>query len=515
MATLTVAPQVSSTEAWTGGFFIDGRWHAVNLRLDLAKSSGTADYISPFFGGAENAINVPLVIRKPDRGNLQFELATARGNIVFTGRQTGETITGEFVYGEDRGSFGVTHLWNTRLDILESYYGAYQVAPDHVISILRGWGYARTLNFVDYKTGKVGTLWPSSANDFYSGDGLAVSFPVGLKVSFRSNTLEWQSKNGPKRSASRIEFKEESFNFKNGDSRIGATLILPAAPGPHPAIIVTPGDYGTNRNQLRLWAHHYVSNGIAALIFDSRGAGGSDGPVNSSSFSDLANDVLAGVAALKSRPDINRKKIGLFGFSNSAFTVSLAASRSNDVAFLILQSLVGVVPWKQESYRAETQLRVDGFPDADLKKGAGLMRTKYEVARTGTGWDQLQKMIEDARGERWLAYTSPPNNFDRLRNVYQTTMIYDPVPALEKLRMPVLAIWGAKDTYLPVEESVRIFRQAMKKAGNKDSVVKVLPNANHSLIISGDGSPSTGGTEQAYSPGLWKMKIDWLSKVLR
>lgn len=143
------------------------------------------------------------------------------------------------------------------------------------------------------------------------------------------------------------------------------------------------------------------------------------------------------------------------------------------------------------------------------------MRMKYEVARTGTGWEQLQKTIEESRGERWLSYTSPPNSFDRLKNVYETTMTYEPLPALEKVKIPILAIWGDTDTYLPVDETVRVFRQAMKKAGNKSYVVKVYQNANHSLLVSADGSPSTGGTEIAFVPGLWKMKMDWLSKVLR
>src|SRR4029078_2320808 len=125
-------------------------------------------------------------------------------------------------------------------------------------------------------------------------------------------------------------------------------------------------------------AHHYVSHGIGAFIFDSRGRGESTGQINSSSFSDLADDLLAAITTLKSNPNVDPKQIGLFGFSNSCFFVTLAASRSRDVAFLILQSLVAVVPaWKQECYRAETQLRVDGFPEDTVKKGADFMRLKY------------------------------------------------------------------------------------------------------------------------------------------
>jgi pimeloyl-ACP methyl ester carboxylesterase len=184
------------------------------------------------------------------------------------------------------------------------------------------------------------------------------------------------------------------------------------------------------------------------------------------------------------------------------------------VAFLILQSLVGVVPWKQESFRAETQLRVDGFAEGVVRQGREFMRRKYDVARTGTGWEELRALTDRVRGERWLAYTNPPNDLDRLRRTYESTMTYDPVPALEGLRIPVLAMWGGKDTYLPVPETVANFRRAMAEAGNRNHVVQVYPDANHSMLVSADGSPSTGGTETAFTEGYWTMQVAWLTRYV-
>lgn len=505
---------------WTGGFWLDRNWVAVYVRFnrDNEQPAGTADIIFPYYGGSENAINVALSGLKQTPTGLQFVIPVRTQNIVFEARQKVDTIGGTYVYGKASGIFGLTRWATVPVQTLEKYYGAYRLSTDRVISILRGWGQARTLNYVDYKTGQVGTLWPSSETEFFAGNGLSVSFPVTLRVSFdrdaagNGTSLVWQMPDEARLTARRIEIKEERISFKNEDITLGGTLLLPEKKARHPVIIITPGDYGTNRNLLRLWAHHYVSQDIAALIFDSRGSGESAGQVNSSSFSELANDVLAGVQSLKMHADIDPKRIGLFGFSNSAFTVSLAASRSNDVAFLILQSFVGVVGWKQESFRAETQLRVDGIPESVVKQGADFMRLKYEVARTGSGWDQLQAIMDQARGDRWLAYTNPPANLERLRQRYESVMTYDPVIALEKLNIPILAMWGDKDTFLPVEETIAGFKRAMAKAGNKNYVIKVYPNYNHSLLESETGSPSTGGKEKHFAPGLWKMKTDWLLK---
>jgi dienelactone hydrolase len=439
--------------------------------------------------------------------------------VVFDGQQKDNTISGNFSLNQTKGTFGLTRVAATTVESLEIYYGAYRVSPDRVISILRGWGFARTLNYVDYKTGQVGTLWPSSETEFFSGSGLAVSFPVELKVSFVKDAsgnvtgLRWQpSSSSASVTAQRIEVKEERLIFKNGDISVGGTLIMPAAKGRHPVVIVTPGDFGTNRNQLRLWAHNYVANGVAAFIFDSRGAGDSTGVVGLNSFSDLANDVLAGVQELKAREDINPQNIGLFGFSNSAFTVSLAASRSTDVSFLILQSFVGVPPWQQETFRAETQLRVDHFPESEVKKGADFMQLKFETSRTGKGWEQIQQIMDGARGETWLAYTNPPSSFERSRQVYAASMTYDPVPALEKLHIPILALWGDKDTYGPVLQTIPKFKLAMTKAGNRNYVIEIFPHSSHSLLEDTTGSPSTGGKEKNFSAGLWKMQTDWLLK---
>jgi len=521
LSTLTCQTVESQAKGfWTGGFWLNGNWVAVLLRLNTVTTEprSTADVIFPAYG-SQNAINVAIGNFTQTSAGFHFEIPVPGQNIVvFDGQQKEETITGNYVYGESRGTFGLTHWASPLPDSLPKFCGAYRVGADRVISVFRGWSYGRTLNYVDYKTGEVGLLWPSSETEFFAGNGLGVSFPVTLRVSFRLDnagnvtSLTWQKKDEPAVAAEKISFKEERLTFKNGDVTLAGTLILPAGQGRYPVVIVTPGDYGTNRDQLRMWAHNFASQGIGALIFDARGGGESTGQVNSSSFPELANDLLAAVQILKARADISPKQIGLFGFSNSCFFTSLAASRSEDIAFLIMQSFVGVTGVEQETFRAETQLRVDGFSESDIKKGSEFMRWKYEVARTGQGWNELQSTIEKARGEAWLGYTAPPNNLERLQQVYRSVMTYDPVPALEKLHIPVLAMWGSKDTFLPVPRTVAAFKRAMAKAKNKDYVVKIYPNASHSLLETPTGSPSTGGKETNFSPGLWKMETDWVFK---
>ncbi len=520
----SVRAQSTLAGAWIGGFWLEGNWVAVNFRVRQEKESLTGDADVAFPSNSRNvgARGASLNITKPDTSNLDFVIALNQEKIIFRGRMQDDSIVGKFEFKTAVGDFGLARVAYPNPEALEKYYGIYRVSPDRFISVYRAGSDPRTLLYTDYKTGRIGTLWASVRdNEFFSGAGREISFPVALKVSFDKDTngkikgLLWQWADQPKITAQRIELKEERITFKNGDVKLGGTLILPATKVPYPVVIVTPGDYGSSREMLRMFAHNFVSRGVAALIFDSRGASESTGAINSSSFSDLANDVLAGVEVLKIRQDINPKQIGLFGFSNSAFTVSLAASRSKDVAFLILQSFVGVLPWKQEIFRAETQLRVDNFPESIVKQGADFMRLKFEVGRTGKGWDKLQAIMEKSRGERWLTYTNMPRSLERSRQVYETSMTYEPVPALEKLNIPVLAFWGGNDSYLPVEETIGVFKQAMAKAKNKDYTIKVFPKARHDLVEGDTGSPGISARLKNFPAGFWKMQTDWVLKHVK
>jgi alpha-beta hydrolase superfamily lysophospholipase len=76
-------------------------------------------------------------------------------------------------------------------------------------------------------------------------------------------------------------------------------------------------------------------NGIVVSRLDDRGAGRSSGQKQLSSVQQLAGDLVAGAAFLKTRAEVNPKRIGIIGHSFAGLTAPIAAVRSNDVAFVI------------------------------------------------------------------------------------------------------------------------------------------------------------------------------------
>ena len=57
---------------------------------------------------------------------------------------------------------------------------------------------------------------------------------------------------------------------------------------------------------------------------------------------------------------------------------------------------------------------------------------------------------------------------------------YDPRPALERIEVPVLALFGADDPITPVEDSLAVFREAVRPGLLQ---VEVFASAGHRLQV--------------------------------
>jgi pimeloyl-ACP methyl ester carboxylesterase len=60
-------------------------------------------------------------------------------------------------------------------------------------------------------------------------------------------------------------------------------------------------------------------------------------------------------------------------------------------------------------------------------------------------------------------------------------MDYDPIPMLEQVRVPVLAVWGENDALVPVSESRAAIETAFTRSGNREVTYRVFIGADHSI----------------------------------
>src|SRR5690606_33100285 len=64
---------------------------------------------------------------------------------------------------------------------------------------------------------------------------------------------------------------------------------------------------------------------------------------------------------------------------------------------------------------------------------------------------------------------------------------YDPVPVLEQLDQPILAIWGNNERSSPPVEGAQVFQEALERGGNPHYTIRFFADASHNLRASPDG----------------------------
>ncbi|MFQ5794410.1 MAG: alpha/beta hydrolase family protein [Candidatus Bipolaricaulia bacterium] len=332
-----------------------------------------------------------------------------------------------------------------------------------------------------------------------------------------------------------LPYKEEEIRFQNEDITLAGTLTLPLTSGPHPAVVLITGSGAQNRDEelfgfrpFRIIADHFTRNGIAVLRYDDRGVGGSTGDVSQSTTEDFAGDVLAAVKLLQGRSDINPRQIGLLGHSEGGIVAPLAASRSEDIAFIILMAGTGVTGEKILQAQLELIMRADGATDAGIEKALENQRRTFEAMRTGEGWDEIEARIRqeiltslEKMSKNQREAITDVDQFvnsvveQQLQSVqspwFKFFLDYDPVSALEEVTIPVLALFGELDLQVPAEMNKEAIERALEETGNPDHTTIVLPKANHLFQTAETGSPSEYAIlEKAFVPGFLDLIADWI-----
>ena len=139
-------------------------------------------------------------------------------------------------------------------------------------------------------------------------------------------------------------YRSEEVGYDNPaqHNHLAGTLTLPEGKGPFPAVLLITGSGLQDRDEtifdhkpFLLWADTLTRRGVAVLRVDDRTIGGSTGEVKTATTADFATDVEAGVAYLKSRPDIDRRRIGLMGHSEGGVIAPMVAARDPSIAFVV------------------------------------------------------------------------------------------------------------------------------------------------------------------------------------
>jgi len=285
--------------------------------------------------------------------------------------------------------------------------------------------------------------------------------------------------------------------------RLKGTLTVPRdrPRGGVPAVVTITGSGPEDRDEnsglipnyrpFKELADTLGRRGIAVLRLDDRGVNGSDGGTATATSEDFANDVRAGVAYLRSRSEIDGKRIGLVGHSEGGIIAPMVAASDTSIRAIVL--MAGTASTGREIVMEQNRYIIDSV--AHIR---GAQRDSL-LARVGRSLDSAAKV------PGWQGFF----------------LTYDPKPTAARVRARVLILQGETDRQVPPAEAERL--AAAFRAGVMPRVtVRMFPSTNHLFVEDPNGAfaDATGRLRYPTLPSLHVRKdvlgviAEWLSKNL-
>ena len=326
--------------------------------------------------------------------------------------------------------------------------------------------------------------------------------------------------------------EDVSYPNKAAGIRLAGALTMPQGQGPFPVALMITGSGAQDRDETLLGhkpflviADALTRRGIAVLRIDDRGVGQSTGSQETATSQDFAGDVLAGVAYLKTRKDVDPKAIGLIGHSEGGLIAPMVAAKSADVGFIVLMAGPGTDGMTIVKAQSRLILKAMGVPEKTVDARSAASDRLFDIIRTERDPEiaakAVKKASEDAiaalpEAERKalgeLAGGAADSQIKRLNTPwFRFFLTYDPKPALTKVRCPVLAINGEKDLQVPAKQNLEAIASALKLSGNSHITTKELPGLNHLFQTCKTGAPSEYALiEETIAPPVLTLIGDWI-----
>jgi dipeptidyl aminopeptidase/acylaminoacyl peptidase len=295
---------------------------------------------------------------------------------------------------------------------------------------------------------------------------------------------------------------------------LAGTLTLPTdVEPPLPAVVLISGSHAQNRDHVgtnRRPINHYrpfrqiadalSRRGIAALRMDDRGVGCSGGgPLDQVPGPERADDTRAGLGFLRSRPDVDSRRLGLLGLSEGANIAILLAARDPAIKAIVTLAATATPGWDVYVSQQRHLVQNDIFTDQERERlAAGADDETVLAERTR----QFRREVAKGKWGPW----------------WRDFLAFDPSVPARDVTCPALILHGDRDTNVPVEHA-NLIADAMRSGGNEDVTVEILAGHNHLLLEDPDAFFRRYGELLSHtnqiSADILTLIADWLAQHLR
>jgi pimeloyl-ACP methyl ester carboxylesterase len=338
-----------------------------------------------------------------------------------------------------------------------------------------------------------------------------------------------------------FSYEVYDFTYEGVNTKLtyGVTLTYPKDQGKHPLIILITGSGKQDRDEtifdhkpFAVIADYLTKKGFAVMRVDDRGAGKSTGNFNNSTTADFALDVEEHIRYAKSLSMVDTTKIGLLGHSEGGLIAPMVAARNKAVAFVVLMAGPGVPITDLMAMQNEKVLKSVGITPAAIDAYIPLYKQiMLTVISTSNKQEAISKSTELTKN--WFnttdkAFVKATTNISTEADInsYATRMAetlstnwwkyfaaYNPQPALQKLKCPVLALNGSADIQVPAVENLNAIEAVLKKAGNNNFTIHKFEGLNHLFQKCTKCTVAEyGQLENTIEPEVLDTIGDWLNK---
>ena len=298
--------------------------------------------------------------------------------------------------------------------------------------------------------------------------------------------------------------------------QLAGTLTIPEGEGPFPAVLLITGSGQQDRNEtvfdhkpFLVLADALSRRGVAVLRVDDRGVGGSTGPVATATSADFALDAGAAFAFLETRPEIAHGRVGLIGHSEGGTIAPLVAQADPRVAFIVMIAGPAVSGGDLLVEQSRATLLASGVAPAVVEGNVAIQGRIMRAVAANAGSAEAAIAAVDAV---LVEAGQPPAQRQAVAAQLAAPwtrwfIAHDPQPSLRALRIPVLALYGGKDTQVPAEQNATALRTVLPSAE-----IVVLPGLNHLMQPARTGLVAEYQTiPTTFDPAALTAIVDWVA----
>ncbi|GAA1573389.1 CocE/NonD family hydrolase [Actinomadura kijaniata] len=268
------------------------------------------------------------------------------------------------------------------------------------------------------------------------------------------------------------ELREERVTITGGAQPLKGVLALPErGGGPFGLVVFVHGDGpvdATHETFYRPTWEAFARAGYASLSWNKPGVGGAPGDWLDQSMDDRAAETVAAIRWAGRRPEVDPRRIGLWGASQAGWVMPKVAVRLPELRFVIAVS--PAINWlRQGRYHLLAELRDAGAPPARVRAEIERSDTTLRLLRSGASHQEYRAAVGGSGGmtaDRWR-FVTKNHTADASRD-------------LAAMRAPVLLLLGGHDRNVDVADTETGYRRALRAPGQLQ--VRRYPEAAHSMV---------------------------------